>query len=154
VRLYRSTSEQVKAKMKNLIEMLKRHEGVRSTVYVCSAGYETIGVGRNISATGLGLSDDEVDYLLQNDIERVIKELSAEYRWFNSLDDVRKDAMIDISFNLGATRLRGFKRALAAMEVADYKLAAKEFLDSKWSQDVKGRAHELASMIETGEYLL
>jgi lysozyme len=140
--------------MKNLIEMLKRHEGVRSTVYVCSAGYETIGVGRNISATGLGLSDDEVDYLLQNDIERVIKELSAEYHWFNSLDDVRKDAMIDISFNLGATRLRGFKRALAAMEVADYKLAAKEFLDSKWSQDVKGRAHELASMIETGEYLL
>jgi lysozyme len=153
VRLYRSTSEQVKAKMKNLIEMLKRHEGVRSTVYVCSAGYETIGVGRNISATGLGLSDDEVDYLLQNDIERVIKELSAEYHWFNSLDDVRKDAMIDISFNLGATRLRGFNRALAAMEVADYKLAAKEFLDSKWSQEVKGRSHELASMIETGEYL-
>jgi lysozyme len=125
VRLYRSTSEQVKAKMKNLIEMLKRHEGVRSTVYVCSAGYETIGVGRNISATGLGLSDDEVDYLLQNDIERVIKELSAEYRWFNSLDDVRKDAMIDISFNLGATRLRGFKRALAAMEVADYTTGSK-----------------------------
>jgi lysozyme len=154
VRLYRSTSEQVKAKMKNLIEMLKRHEGVRSTVYVCSAGYETIGVGRNISANGLGLSEDEVDYLLQNDIERVIKELSTEYRWFNSLDDVRKDAMIDISFNLGATRLRGFKRALAAMEVADYKLAAKEFLDSKWSQEVKGRSHELASMIETGEYLL
>jgi len=140
--------------MDKLIEMLKRHEGVRSTVYVCSAGYETIGVGRNISATGLGLSEDEVDYLLENDIERVIKELSTEYPWFNSLDDVRKDAMIDISFNLGATRLRGFKRALAAMEVADYKLAAKEFLDSKWSQEVKGRSHELASMIETGEYLL
>jgi len=136
-----------------LLEMLKRHEGVRSTVYLCSAGYETIGAGRNISANGLGLSDDEVNYLLENDIERVIKELSSEYPWFNSLDDVRKDAMIDISFNLGATRLRGFKRALAAMEAADYKTAAKEFLDSKWSQDVKGRAHELASMIETGEYL-
>lgn len=140
--------------MKNLIEMLKRHEGVRSTIYLCSAGYETIGVGRNVSASGIGLSDDEVNYLLENDIERVIKELSSEYPWFNSLDDVRKDAMIDISFNLGATRLRGFKRALAAMEVADYKMAAKEFLASKWSQDVKGRAHELASMIETGEYLL
>ena len=139
--------------MQKLLEMLKRHEGVRSHVYLCSAGYETIGVGRNISANGLGLSDDEVDYLLENDIERVIKELSAEYRWFNSLDDVRKDAMIDISFNLGATRLRGFKKALAAMEVADYTLAAKEFLNSKWSRDVKGRSHELASMIETGKYL-
>ena len=137
-----------------LLEMLKRHEGVRSHVYLCSAGYETIGVGRNISKSGMGLSDDEVNYLLENDILRVLKELSSEYPWFNDLDDVRKDAMIDISFNLGATRLRGFRRALAAMEVANYTLAAKEFLDSKWSRDVKGRAHELASMIETGEYLL
>lgn len=136
-----------------LLEMLKRHEGVRSHVYLCSAGYETIGVGRNISKSGMGLSDDEVDYLLENDIARVIKELSSEYPWFNDLDDVRKDAMIDISFNLGATRLRGFKRALAAMEVADYKMAAKEFLDSKWSRDVKGRATELCYMIEMGSYL-
>jgi lysozyme len=143
-----------KSKMKKLLEMLKRHEGVRSNVYLCSAGYETIGVGRNISKTGLGLSEDEVQYLLESDIARVIKELSSEYPWFSSLDDVRKDAMIDISFNLGATRLRGFKRALAAMDVADYKMAATEFLDSKWSRDVKGRSYELASMIETGEYLL
>ena len=136
-----------------LLDMLKRHEGVKSHVYLCSAGYETIGVGRNISKSGMGLSEDEVDYLLENDILRVIKELSSEYPWFNSLDDVRKDAMIDISFNLGATRLRGFKRALAAMEVADYTTAAKEFLDSKWSRDVKGRATELCYMIETGNYL-
>jgi lysozyme len=136
-----------------LLEMLKRHEGVEHHIYRCSAGYETIGVGRNISKSGMGLSDDEVNYLLENDILRVLKELSTEYRWFNSLDDVRKDAMIDISFNLGATRLRGFKRALAAMEVADYKMAAKEFLDSKWSRDVKGRATELCYMIEMGSYL-
>ena len=136
-----------------LLEMLKRHEGVKSHVYLCSAGYETIGVGRNISKSGMGLSDDEVDYLLENDIVRVIKELSSEYPWFKDLDDVRKDAMIDISFNLGATRLRGFKRALAAMEVADYTTASLEFLDSKWSRDVKGRSTELAYMIEMGEYL-
>ena len=137
-----------------LLEMLKRHEGVEHHIYRCSAGFWTLGAGRNVDPQGgLGLSDDEVDYMLQNDIERVIKELSAEYRWFNSLDDVRKDAMIDISFNLGATRLRGFKRALAAMEVADYKMAAKEFLDSKWSRDVKGRATELCYMIEMGSYL-
>tara|TARA_R110001592_G_scaffold52346_7_gene160199 strand:+ start:695 stop:1132 length:438 start_codon:yes stop_codon:yes gene_type:complete len=145
--------------MQNLIEMLKRHEGEvvtngRHLIYKCSAGHWTIGIGRNVDLNGgLGLSDDEVDYLLENDITRVIKELSSEYPWFNDLDDVRKDAMIDISFNLGATRFRGFKNALSAMESADYTLAAKEFLDSKWSRDVKGRSHELASMIETGKYL-
>ena len=145
--------------MEKLLEMLKRHEGEvktngRHVAYKCSAGYWTLGIGRNVDPNGgIGLSDDEVDYLLENDILRVMKELSSEYPWFSSLDDVRKDAMIDISFNLGATRLRGFKKALAAMEIADYPLAAKEFLASKWSLDVKGRSHELASMIETGKYL-
>jgi lysozyme len=139
--------------MKKLREMLKRHEGVESHVYRCSAGYETLGVGRNFSASGIGLSEDEIDYLLENDIARIIRELSSEYPWFNQLDDVRKDVMIDISFNLGATRLRGFKRALAAMEAADYKTAATEFLDSRWARQVGGRALELTDMLIAGEYL-
>jgi lysozyme len=136
-----------------LLEMLKRHEGVEHHITGVVLRFTDFRRGRNISEGGMGLSDDEVDYLLENDIVRVIKELSSEYPWFKDLDDVRKDAMIDISFNLGATRLRGFKRALAAMEVADYKMAAKEFLDSKWSRDVKGRATELCYMIEMGSYL-
>ena len=140
--------------------MLKRHEGVvltngRHVAYKCPTGYWTVGVGRNIDPNGgLGLSDDEVDYLLENDIVRVIKELSSEYPWFKDLDDVRKDAMIDISFNLGATRLRGFRRALAAMEAASYKEASTEFLDSKWAKQVGGRALELADMIASGGYAL
>ena len=144
--------------MQNLIEMLKRHEGEvvtngRHLIYKCSAGHWTIGIGRNVDVNGgLGLSDKEVDFLLEQDIERVIKELSTEYDWFNDLDDVRKDAMIDISFNLGATKLRKFVMALDAMATADYKTAAKEFLDSDWSRTVKGRSVELAAMIETGEY--
>ena len=99
-----------------LIEMLKVHEGVETYAYRCSENKITIGVGRNVDkAGGLGLSDDEVDYLLQNDIDRVISELESEYDWFSDLDDIRQDAMIDISFNLGQTRLRSFKKALLAM---------------------------------------
>jgi lysozyme len=145
--------------MERLIEMLKRHEGEvktndRHVLYKCPAGFWTLGIGRNVDANGgIGLSGDEVDYLLENDILRVIKELKTEYSWFGDLDDVRKDAIINIAFNLGATRLRGFRRALAAMEAANYSTAAAEFLDSKWRKDVKGRAVELANMIETGAYL-
>lgn len=140
--------------MKKLIEMLKRHEGVETHAYECSAGKVTVGVGRNIDQRGgMGLSPDEIDYLLENDIERVIKELAKEYPWFSDLDDVRKDAMIDIGFNLGATRLRGFKRALSAMERGDYKVAATEFLDSKWAKQVGGRALEITDLIKTGEYV-
>ena len=145
--------------MEKLIEMLKRHEGEvktngRHLAYKCPAGYWTIGMGRNIDPeNGIGLSDDEVQYLLENDIERVIKELSSEYPWFNGLDDVRKDAIIDIGFNLGATKLRGFRRALTAMEEADYNAASDEFLDSKWARQVGSRSVELTEMIRTGKYL-
>ncbi len=139
--------------MEKLIAMLKRHEGVETHAYECSEGKVTVGVGRNIDqAGGMGLSDDEIDYLLQNDIERVVKELAAEYPWFSDLDDVRRDAMVDISFNLGATRLRLFKRALAAMETGNYKEAATEFLDSRWAKQVGSRALELTDMISSGEY--
>jgi len=135
-----------------LREMLKRHEGVRSFVYLCSEGYETIGVGRNIADSGLGLSDDEVDYLLDNDIKRVRDELTDEYYWFGALNDARQEAMIDISFNLGQTRLRGFKKALDAMSSEDFDRAADEFMDSKWSEQVGNRAAEVTEMIRTGEY--
>ena len=80
--------------MSRLTEMLRRHEGVESHAYMCSQNFWTIGVGRNVdpgdngAAKGLGLSDDEIDYLLSNDIKRVEKELSDEYEWFFGLDDV------------------------------------------------------------------
>jgi GH24 family phage-related lysozyme (muramidase) len=35
--------------MKELVDQLKKHEGVRSHPYDCPAGYQTIGVGRNVS---------------------------------------------------------------------------------------------------------
>ena len=139
--------------MSQLVEMIKRHEGVKSKVYLCSAGYETIGVGRNISESGLGLSDDEIDYLLQNDIQRVKEELEETYFWFGALNEARQDAMIDICFNLGLTRLRGFVKALEAMSREQFDIAADEFMDSKWAQQVGTRAIRLTEMIRSGEYV-
>ena len=136
-----------------LIKMLKVHEGVETYAYKCSENKTTIGVGRNVDkAGGLGLSDDEVDYLLQNDIDRVILELDSEYDWFSDLDDVRQDAMIDISFNLGQTRLRAFKKALSAMSEGDWDEAADQFMDSRWSEQVGIRAKNLTEMIRIGAY--
>ncbi|MBL19158.1 MAG: lysozyme [Flavobacteriaceae bacterium] len=136
-----------------LRKMLKLHEGVRSHVYLCSSGYETIGVGRNIAKDGgIGLSEDEIEYLLDNDIRRVTRELSTEFDWFDDLDEVRKNAMIDISFNLGATKLRGFKKALQAMSEQNWREASKQFADSRWFNQVGIRAKRLCSMIQTGEY--
>ena len=141
-------------KMDRLIEQLKRHEGVETHAYKCSSGKLTIGVGRNIDPEGgIGLTMDEIEYLLSNDILRCIKELSTEYPWFGDLDEVRQEAIINIFLNLGATKFRLFKRALSAMEEGDYETASTEFLDSLWAKQVGGRALELTDIIRSGEYV-
>ena len=140
---------------KKLISAIKAHEGTvmerdRHVVYRCPAGKLTIGYGRNVE--DLGLSDDEAKFLLENDILRCVQELASEYPWFKELEGARRDAIINIFYNLGATTFRTFENAVAAMERGEYKKAGAEFLDSKWATQVRGRALTLADMVVTNEY--
>lgn len=136
-----------------IIEMLRKHEGVEKYAYKCTADKVTIGVGRNIDKSGgIGLSDDEIDYLLSNDIKRVSAELIRAFPWYSELDEVRKDAMIDMCFNMGLPRLSKFKKSLAAMANGDYDIAALEFLDSNWAKQVGSRSITITDMIRSGEY--
>ena len=136
-----------------IINMLKAHEGSKKFAYRCTKNKLTIAVGRNIDIDGgIGLSDDEIDYLLNNDIDRVIKELGSSYPWFSDLDGVRQAALIDLCFNIGGPRLKGFVKALGAMQDGDYERAADEFIDSRWASQVGSRALEITAMIRTGEW--
>jgi len=128
--------------MEKLIETLKRHEGVKNHISDSKKHH------------GLGLSDDEIDYMLSNDIIRTIKELSSEYTWFHDLEEgARRDAIINMHFNLGKVRFASFKVAIGHMEKAAHKEAASEFLNSKWAKQVKGRALEVTDMISTNTYV-
>ena len=104
-------------KMEKLIETLKRHEGVKATAYKDPFGTWHIGAGRNIhpegANKGVGLSDEEIDYMLSNDIIRTIKELTEEYEWFRNLDEgARRDGIINMHFNLGRYRFAKFVRTM------------------------------------------
>jgi lysozyme len=140
--------------MQKLLDMLKRHEGVMYYVYDDHLGYATIGVGRCVEKNvGLGLSHDEIEYLLQNDVNRCIEELDSNFTWYRNLCEARRDAMINLCFNLGLPRLKKFVKALAAMEAGNYQEAAVEFLDSRWAKQVGTRALEVTHMIRSGEYV-
>ena len=136
-----------------IIEMLRTHEGVETHAYKCTAEKTTIGVGRNIDPSGgIGLSHDEIDYLLANDIKRVEAELLRAFSWYDDLNQPRKDAMIDMCFNMGLPRLMKFKKALAGMAMGDYNAASIEFLDSRWAKQVGQRAITITDIIRSGEY--
>lgn len=137
--------------MNKLQRLLIKHEALRLKPYEDFLTEDiTIGVGRNLDS--LGITEEEALYLLNNDIERCDKELLYNFKWYPDLCRVRQDAMINLCFNLGITRLKTFKKALSAMKAGDYNLAADEFLDSKWADQVGYRALEISDMIRTGRY--
>jgi lysozyme len=132
-----------------LRQQIRMHEGVEHKVYEDTEGIKTVGVGRNLEDRGL--SDDEVDYLLSNDIDICVKELEQTFDWYDDLDDIRKRVLIDMMFNLGMPRLKKFVNMLKAIEAGAWRSAAVEMLDSKWAEQVGNRASRLSEMMETGE---
>ena len=139
------------------------HEGCVDHIYICPAGFKTIGIGRNLETNPLtakekehigditkGITVNDALYLLKNDVKRCEEELSKNISWSYQLDDERQYALLDMCFNMGIKKLLGFKRMLSAMLIGDYRGAAKECLMSKYAKDVGKRAERIARLIETG----
>jgi lysozyme len=131
-----------------LTEQLIRDEGIRLHPYRDTVGKLTIGIGRNLD--DIGITREEAIMLLQNDIATAKDQLLLQLPWVMELDDARRDALINMTFNLGIGHLLGFKKFLAALRAGDYQVASQEMLDSTWAQQVGPRAHRLAVQIETG----
>jgi len=123
-------------------------EGFRSKPYKDTVGKLTIGFGRNLDDVGISKLEGEV--LLDHDLATAEQECRKAFAWFVGLNDVRQRALVEMAFNLGLPRLRGFKRTLAAIEAQRFDSAAREMLDSAWSQQVKSRADRLARMMREG----
>lgn len=77
-------------------------------------------------------------------------ELDAALAWWRKLNDARQDVLANMAYNMGLTRLRGFKKALFAMQVENWPIASAEMLDSEWAQEVGHRADRLARQMHDG----
>lgn len=155
-----------------LIDQLIRHEGEKLHVYICTAGFKTIGVGRNIETKGLtkeecdklnlgtyeknsviaklevrGITKEESRYLLSNDIDYFTDELNKRLPWFISLPETAKIVLVNMAFNLGTGALLKFSKTLALISSGKFREASKEMLNSSWSKQVGNRAIELSSML-------
>jgi lysozyme len=137
--------------MNKLRTLLIRHEGLRTHPYEDSVGVLSVGVGRNLDSRGLSM--EEVYFLLDNDIQISIEELSRTFEWFDLLNEPRRDALISMHFNMGLTSLLKFKKTLAFFSKSLWLEGAEEMLDSKWADQVGTRAIDLSTMIRTGKYL-
>lgn len=124
---------------------LVRDEGMKLHPYVDTVGKTTIGVGRNLD--DVGLTEQEVLILLQNDITNTLDELAYRVPWIFEKPEPVQRAVANMLFNMGWPRLSQFKRMLAALEKDDFMTAANEALESRWASQVGDRARRIAKLI-------
>ncbi len=131
----------------DLKKWIKKHEGYSQYPYLCTAKRVTIGWGHNLD--DLGLTVEESEFIFENDIARCEKELS-QYSWYLTQPEHVQCALMDMCFNLGISRLLGFKRMISALIDKDYTKASIEALDSKWADQVGARAKDVALVMRDG----
>ena len=146
-------------------EMTKRFEGFRAKIYVCPAGARSIGYGFNID-------DPRVRALIAADVlsgrramsraeaDRVFDILYAatvdEARafvgpaLFDGLPPGRRAILTDMTYNLGAPKIRGFKKMRAAIMAGDHRMAAAEMKNSKWYKQTGRRARHHVKFFHSG----
>ena len=136
--------------MNKLIEQLKIHEGFRSNVYTCSGGKKTVGYGRNLQ--DIGISEEEAEMLLKNDIYEATNQLLNAFPFMATFSDVRISAMINFTFNVGIGTVRKFSNTIEYLKNEDWEAAADEMMDSKWAEQVGDRAIQITEQIRTGRW--
>ena len=149
-----------------IIQRLVLHEGCKLKPYYCTAGYLTIGIGRNLETNPLtnaekkvcgdymhGITRNAAYFLLRNDIDKVEAECKAKIPFWNKLDNERQYALLDMCFQMGIKGLKKFKKMLAAMGVGYWNKASDECLDSDYARkDSPLRANRIAKTIRTGQF--
>lgn len=135
-----------------LLRQLKGDEGVEPCVYQDHLGFLTIGCGRLVDdrKPGAGLRPYEIDFLLQNDIDDRIDQLTRKFPWFQDLGDVRKGVLVCMAFQLGMDGLLEFKNTLSLIELGKFNEAAAAMLKSKWATQTPARAQRMAKQMATG----
>lgn len=128
--------------------LIKLHEGCVLTPYKDTKGILTIGYGYNLDE---GISQDVAEYLLDEQIAVATKDCKILFNNFETLNVTRKAVLINMAYNMGRTRLSGFKKMIAAVQDNNFNNASVEMLDSKWARiDVGKRAIELANLMKEG----
>lgn len=151
--------------LSDLRDMLEQHEGAvvvngRHMPYDDKTGKQiaigsvlqgniTIGIGRNL--TTRGLSEEEKELLLSNDIADNEQECLALMPWLQSLDLARYQAILDLCFNIGAANFaRKWPNTIALIQSRQWGAVASALRGSLWHQQVGARADHIINIIETG----
>lgn len=110
----------------NVIELIKKAEGLSLDAYLCPAGIPTIGYGHTGKDVKLGMTctQQQADEWLMEDFESACRDVKAAVKV--PLTDNQLDALGSFVFNLGINRISQ-STLLKKLNAGDYQGAAQEF---------------------------
>lgn len=112
---------------KNMIEKIKKFEGLRLSVYLCPAGVQTIGYGhtRNYPfSTNYRITEEQAEKYLYDDLKKFENSIKKLVKV--PLSQCQYDALVSLVFNIGATNLKN-STLLKYLNNGEYSLAAEQF---------------------------
>jgi GH24 family phage-related lysozyme (muramidase) len=131
-------------------DFAKDAEGYLENVYLDSEGYPTVGYGWCLDYTRKWNS---VKDFLNSKFEEKYHEAELDYEKLGlDLDPVRRDAVIDLIYNMGLTKVLKFKNTLAALKMKDYLGAGNNLEQSLWYKQVGRRGKRIVNLIKTGNW--
>jgi len=138
-------------------KMLMLDEGFRSKPYYCTEGFATIGYGRKLSDIPktplpniVTNKDDERKFMKERINEIIGRFIAHKLKAWNNCNIQQQAVLISMAYQLGITGVLKFNRMWIALEVADFRKAADEMLDSKWAKQTPNRARRLANTMRVG----
>lgn len=147
-------------------ELIRKHEGLRLSVYKDSRGIATIGYGFNLQAQhalyvcnlfGLdyavllagtaSLTQEQADKIFEHQLGVVQAQAHITFRGYDSMPANVQAVIADVIFNLGWAGFQGFHQTIAAFKAGNWNAAADALKDSLWFKQVGTRAVEDVALL-------
>ena len=139
-----------------LYEEIKSDEGEILEIYKDHLGYATFGIGHLVTGAdpeegepvGTPITAERSRECFDRDVDNAIKDCDRLYgQWHNWPEEVQL-ILVNMAFNLGASRLEKFRQMRFHLSQHNWKQAAVEGRDSLWYKQVTNRAERLMTRLE------
>lgn len=143
----------------NVIDSLKRDEGLRLTPYKDTRGFTTIYYGHNLDANPLpaeviaAANEATATTVLLADVARIQHKLFVTLPWVQTLPTVIQGVLVNMAFNMGVAGEEEFHHMIADCESHDFAAAAAAMKASLWYTQVGERGQRLVQQMATQQWV-
>ena len=140
--------------IERLIAQLKSDEGFSPVAYFDNDQW-SYGYGCKAPHEGAAISLHDAEALLADRVQLAIRDFEDIYSdCRDNINEVRAEALCNMAFNLGKTKLLKFRNMNAAIRRNDWMDAAHHAITSLWYTQVGSRARRICGELATGKETL